>query len=81
MALAAGNGSPPRALARELVAAVEQQQREAARLLERLRRRAVVARRAVRQRPADAVVHDDDVQRPERELELLAAEVVAIRRP
>ena len=77
VALAARQRPAPRSVAGELVAAVEQQQRQAARLVEPLRRRAVAARGPARQRPADAVVDDDDVQRPKRELELLA-EVVAI---
>ena len=78
MALAAGEGPAPRPLAGEVVAAIEQEEREAARILEPLRWRAVAARRTARQRPVDAVVHDDDLQRPERELELLAAGAVAI---
>jgi hypothetical protein len=77
VAQAAGERAPPGPVALQLAAAVEQERGEAARLLERLGGGAVAALLAARQLPADAIVDDDEVQRPERELELLAASQAA----
>ncbi|MDX6706450.1 MAG: hypothetical protein QOI48_2296 [Solirubrobacteraceae bacterium] len=76
MTLAARERPAPGPVPIQFATAVEQQRRKAAGLLQWLRRRAIATRGTAGQRTAHAVVDDDEVQRSERELELLA---VAIR--